>query len=111
MSQAADPFQIVAMQDGMAIVSLDNILFQEMPTPAEDENPDHSSKHFYGYRTTDRTLWRIWWLEAWLQRINFRAYPFVERELQKATRLPMASIQKTMDEHKKQCRAAYPQIT
>ena len=110
VSKKADPLYMVAMTDGRAHVSLDNTLFQPRPETV-DKTDELLNDMLEGYRPTERTLWCPLWLEAWLRHIDFRVFPFVERELQKATRLPMESIQKAMDKYQKENLSAYPKRT
>ena len=109
ISRAA-PFALAALAGATASVSLDDATYHKMPehVEEEDERPDTI---YYGYRPKSSKLWQVVWLEALFQHIDFKAFPYLERELRLATQLPMETIQQTMDEYKSHNEHLYPKRT
>ena len=109
-SQVANPLILAQMVNAIAQVSLDELMFRKMPTEVE-EHEERPQTIYYGYRPTASDLWSIQWLDSWMDRVDFKQYAYLERELHKVTKFPMSTIQESMNYYKEDKEHLYPQHT
>ena len=100
---ACDPLALAQLLQHSASVSLDATVFKKKPHEIP-ESLEEEGVEYYGYRPDSSSLWRAVDLRIIVDKIDFASRPYVEKELQTTTKLPISTIEKVVDE----CKANNP---
>ena len=98
-SKACDPLALARLLEVKASVSLDAMTFkkgpQDVPASLEEVGIE-----YYGYRPDSPELWQYVDLRKIISRIDFASRPYIEHDLQRATKLPISTIEEVVDDYK-----------
>lgn len=109
-NKVANPIATAEMVGAIAQVSLDEVTFTKQPEDVQ-EHEERAGCTYYGYDPHSSKLWTSQWLIHWFGLLDFKLHAYLERDLHKVTKIPMSSIQETIDYYKEDHESLYPKRT